>query len=297
MNSYPAAARDLRPVRWGSLSGPSAVRPVISWFDRDPPAAIKTQSSSHGGRDLPLISGRFRLSAVLAAAALTIPLGLVAAPAQAASSYVSWTTAKVVRWVDGDTVVTSKGTVRLIGVDTPERGRCGAGTATAYAKRLAPAGSTIKLGNPKSVRDRDRYNRNLRYVDRGQDRPRQPADHQGRQGPLRRPRRLPVAPAAVQVPQHGPPVPQLHVHHHRAPRPRPGPPAPTARSPRRTPTWTAATSLPPTSRSGSPALTTTASTPTATAGAASPRPRPGPTATPPHQQSPTRRPRPGTQAG
>ena len=140
MNSYPAAARDLRPVRWGSLSGPSAVRPVISWFDRDPPAAIKTQSSSHGGRDLPLISGRFRLSAVLAAAALTIPPGLVAAPAQAASSYVSWTTAKVVRWVDGDTVVTSKGTVRLIGVDTPERGRCGRVTPPPTRRGWPPPG-------------------------------------------------------------------------------------------------------------------------------------------------------------
>ena len=244
-----------------------------------------------------MISGRFRLSAMLAAAALTIPPGLVAAPAQAASSYVSWTTAKVVRWVDGDTVVTSKGTVRLIGVDTPERGRCGAGTATAYAKRLAPAGSTIKLGNPRSVRDRDRYNRNLRYFDRGQDRHRQPADHQGRQGPLRRPGRLPVAPPPIQVPQHGPPVPQLHVHHQRDhdlvlghPRqqpdhldePRPGL--------RRHPCRLQADPdhrhrLPPPRRRqrrlGLRVLD----------------PGPGPTTAPPDQQSPTRRPRPGTQGG
>lgn len=92
---------------------------------------------------------------------------VVAAPAQAAPSSVSWTTAKVVRWVDGDTVVTSRGTVRLIGLDTPERGRCGAAAATRAARLLAPVGSTVRLGNPASVRDRDRYSRNLRFVDRG----------------------------------------------------------------------------------------------------------------------------------
>jgi endonuclease YncB( thermonuclease family) len=108
-----------------------------------------------------------RWTSLLAAGVLAAGAALAATPAQAASSYVSWTTAKVVRWVDGDTVDTTKGRVRLIGVDTPERGTCGAATATAYAKQLAPAGSTIKLGNPKSVVDRDRYNRHLRYVDRG----------------------------------------------------------------------------------------------------------------------------------
>ena len=36
----------------------------------------------------------------------------VAAPATAASSSVKWTKAKVVRWVDGDTVETTKGTIR-----------------------------------------------------------------------------------------------------------------------------------------------------------------------------------------
>ena len=71
---------------------------------------------------------------------------------------------RVVRWSDGDTVVTSVGTVRLIGVDTPERGRCGSISAAAQARRLAPAGSTVRLINPVSVSDRDRYGRLLRYV-------------------------------------------------------------------------------------------------------------------------------------
>lgn len=78
----------------------------------------------------------------------------------------SWTKAKVVRWVDGDTVVTSLGTVRLIGIDTPERGVCGYSAATKLAAASAPAGSTIRLGNPSTVVNTDRYGRLLRYVDR-----------------------------------------------------------------------------------------------------------------------------------
>jgi endonuclease YncB( thermonuclease family) len=99
----------------------------------------------------------------------TAVASLATAPAaQAASTKVTWVKAKVIRWVDGDTVVVRvKGknrTVRLIGVDTPERGRKGYTTATNWAKRWAGAGTTVRLGNPASVDDRDRYNRQLRYV-------------------------------------------------------------------------------------------------------------------------------------
>ena len=76
-------------------------------------------------------------------------------------------TATVNRWVDGDTVDTSRGTIRLIVVDTPEKGRCGAATATNAARRWAPVGSTVRLVNPSSVVDTDRYGRSLRYVVRG----------------------------------------------------------------------------------------------------------------------------------
>lgn len=54
---------------------------------------------------------------------------------RASASDVSRTTAKVVRWVDGDTVDSSKGRVRLIGVDTPERRACGAAIVTATLMR------------------------------------------------------------------------------------------------------------------------------------------------------------------
>lgn len=59
----------------------------------------------------------------------------------------------VVRWVDGDTVDTSTGRVRLIGIDTPEVSEdCEqARAAKAYAEHLAPPGSTVNLGDPTSV--------------------------------------------------------------------------------------------------------------------------------------------------
>lgn len=74
---------------------------------------------------------------------------------------------RVVRWVDGDTVVTTNGEVRLIGVDTPERGHCGYRASTRHALRIAPVGSIIRLVNPSSVQNSDRYGRLLRFVDRG----------------------------------------------------------------------------------------------------------------------------------
>ena len=73
----------------------------------------------------------------------------------------------VEQWVDGDTVETSSGKVRLIGIDTPEmKDACSrAQAAKEAAASLAPPGSTILLGNPDSVQDTDKYERLLRYVD------------------------------------------------------------------------------------------------------------------------------------
>lgn len=73
--------------------------------------------------------------------------------------------ATVIRWGDGDTVDTSRGKVRLIGIDTPELGQCGASEAHQRAEALAPAGSKIRLVAPRSVQNKDRYGRLLRYVE------------------------------------------------------------------------------------------------------------------------------------
>lgn len=72
----------------------------------------------------------------------------------------------VARVVDGDTLVLEGGRrVRLIGIDTPERGECGFARASALL-RGAVEGRRVVLSNPRSVQDEDAYDRLLRYVDR-----------------------------------------------------------------------------------------------------------------------------------
>jgi endonuclease YncB( thermonuclease family) len=72
--------------------------------------------------------------------------------------------ARVTGWVDGDTVRTTKGTVRLIGIDTPERGQECSRAASRSARRLAPVGSRITLVRVLGRDNTDRYGRKLRYV-------------------------------------------------------------------------------------------------------------------------------------
>lgn len=91
-----------------------------------------------------------------AAAALAVTV-VTAAPAGAATvDYV----------VDGDTIrLTTGAYIRLIGIDTPEVGQCGADAATTKLTRMiAGNGNKVRLGNPATVDDTDRYGRLLRYV-------------------------------------------------------------------------------------------------------------------------------------
>ena len=68
--------------------------------------------------------------------------------------------------VDGDTVdVAGVGRIRVIGIDTPERGECGYDSAT-YAMSALVLGQEVTLV-PGAVDDADRYGRLLRYVDVG----------------------------------------------------------------------------------------------------------------------------------
>lgn len=79
--------------------------------------------------------------------------------------------ARVVHIVDGDTVrVKRKGkeiAVRIIGIDTPEIGRCGYNEATDSLERMIPAKAKIRLVRDTTQPNRDRYKRLLRYVHRG----------------------------------------------------------------------------------------------------------------------------------
>lgn len=67
--------------------------------------------------------------------------------------------------VDGDTVTTSAGTVRLIGIDTPEFGECGHEAASRTLRGLVAVGDAITLRHPPGENDADRYGRLLRYVE------------------------------------------------------------------------------------------------------------------------------------
>ncbi len=66
---------------------------------------------------------------------------------------------------DGDTLDLANGdSVRLVGIDAPENGACGSVKATELLSRIT-LGKRVTLTAP--VRDRDRYERLLRYVDVG----------------------------------------------------------------------------------------------------------------------------------
>lgn len=90
-----------------------------------------------------------------------------AAPDDSATSTAAgtWT---VTRLVDGDTIDVRSASgederVRIIGIDTPERGECGFSEATdALAAVIGESKVTLVEGG---VDDRDRYDRILRYVD------------------------------------------------------------------------------------------------------------------------------------
>lgn len=71
----------------------------------------------------------------------------------------------VVDVVDGDTIDLGNGqTVRLVGIDTPERGECGSERASDNLARMV-LGKRVRLA--VSDEDTDRYGRLLRYVDVG----------------------------------------------------------------------------------------------------------------------------------
>lgn len=85
--------------------------------------------------------------------------------------------AVVDRVVDGDTIiVTADGrteTVRLLGIDTPEKAggprpaECFGAQASAYATELLPPGSSVQLSRDHETRDQ--YGRLLAYVHRTSD--------------------------------------------------------------------------------------------------------------------------------
>jgi micrococcal nuclease len=70
--------------------------------------------------------------------------------------------------VDGDTIETSAGTVRIIGIDAPESGECGFAEASALVSSLLAPGDPTLLTLPEGENEADNYGRILRYVDTAQ---------------------------------------------------------------------------------------------------------------------------------
>ena len=70
----------------------------------------------------------------------------------------------VVSVIDGDTIRTTEGTVRIIGIDAPENGVCGADPPTQRLAELLPAGAAVVLELPDGQNATDRHDRLLRYV-------------------------------------------------------------------------------------------------------------------------------------
>lgn len=69
-------------------------------------------------------------------------------------------TTKVTKVIDGDTIETTSGTIRLLGINTPEKGHYLYQEAKAFIKPLE--NKTIQLLRDKE--DKDKYYRKLRYV-------------------------------------------------------------------------------------------------------------------------------------
>lgn len=101
-------------------------------------------------------------------------VALCACDAAAPAAPAAPTGARIVRVIDGDTIVASvagqQEHVRLLGIDTPEKYggpvECGARAASARMKQLAAPGTAVRLViDPESGDTRDRYGRLLAYVD------------------------------------------------------------------------------------------------------------------------------------
>ncbi len=106
-----------------------------------------------------------RLALLVLAASLAGGLGALARGSAAGSFTLHGTVSRV---VDGDTihVLLASGRderVRLIGIDTPEVGRCDAAAATANARRLADGQRVVLVGDATQA-TRDRYGRLLAYA-------------------------------------------------------------------------------------------------------------------------------------
>jgi micrococcal nuclease len=100
----------------------------------------------------------------LIALGVLLVFGSIADRPGAAPSGDVWTVTQI---IDGDTVDVRQGStterVRVVGIDTPERGECGFGSASNALGALILHEQVVLT--PGARDDRDRYDRILRYID------------------------------------------------------------------------------------------------------------------------------------
>lgn len=73
-------------------------------------------------------------------------------------------TVRFERVIDGDTIETSAGVVRIIGIDTPEQDECGARDASSTFAEYTSLYRDLVLELPDGQNNTDQYDRLLRYV-------------------------------------------------------------------------------------------------------------------------------------
>lgn len=111
------------------------------------------------------------MAVAAAAAALVVAYGIVAGPdsgslagpalnpaARQNASYADVYTGTVTKVIDGDTLDVDQRRIRLVLVDTPERGDAGFFEATAFTRSACPVGSTV-VYVVDAMQGEDRYGR------------------------------------------------------------------------------------------------------------------------------------------
>ncbi len=91
--------------------------------------------------------------------------GTPQAPTDRAASSQQGVVVTVTKIIDGDTIDTTAGRIRLIGIDTPERGDCNYGAASDELAGMISAQNDQVVLVRGGTDDTDRYDRLLRYVD------------------------------------------------------------------------------------------------------------------------------------
>lgn len=145
--------------RFGSGLVGRCARTISSAFRKGP---FVVPASSHVSPFRRVAVGAVGVSTV---AAVTLALAPSTQAAPAVTVGATTQSAVVARVIDGDTFTTTAGrTVRVLGLDSPEKTECYGSQATGYAKKVLRPGTRVTLTRDTIQPAKDRYGRDLRHV-------------------------------------------------------------------------------------------------------------------------------------